>query len=217
MNRDGWVGAWGLVQAHGRLQTALEFAIRNTELQLILPGQNICVPPPCTLHIPPPPSRTLQFANSCPVGSLSMRHWDQDDPNEMLGAHCFLPGKLSQAGRGGAGGGAGGLCGSRLYTLAAACCAALRCSHQSARPSALRCHFAPAGCNGRWVQELCHGLPIFYDSPVREVRHCARGGFGGGAVLPYCALTSNAAGRLYSRAISATSVPQAADRQQPGR
>jgi hypothetical protein len=34
----------------------------------------------------------LEFANSAPVGSLSVRHWDQDDPNEMMGAHCFLPG-----------------------------------------------------------------------------------------------------------------------------
>ena len=34
----------------------------------------------------------LEFANSSPVASLSLRHWDQDDPNELLGAHCFLPG-----------------------------------------------------------------------------------------------------------------------------
>lgn len=32
-----------------------------------------------------------------------------------------------------------------------------------------------AGCNGRWVQALCAGLPIFYSSPVREIRHCASG------------------------------------------
>ncbi|KAI3430663.1 hypothetical protein D9Q98_005255 [Chlorella vulgaris] len=64
----------------------------------------------------------LEFANSASVDSLSLRHWDQDDPNEMLGAHCFLP-----------------------------------------------------GGNGRWVQELCRGLPIFYGSPVEEVRHCASG------------------------------------------
>lgn len=34
----------------------------------------------------------LEFANSCHMDSLSLRHWDQDDPNELLGAHCFLPG-----------------------------------------------------------------------------------------------------------------------------
>lgn len=35
--------------------------------------------------------------------------------------------------------------------------------------------FCTAGCNGRWVAELCRELPIFYGSPVREVRHCATG------------------------------------------
>ncbi len=35
----------------------------------------------------------LEFANSAPVNSLSLRHWDQDDPNELMGAHCFLPGE----------------------------------------------------------------------------------------------------------------------------
>ncbi|KAL4451265.1 hypothetical protein ABPG77_009337 [Micractinium sp. CCAP 211/92] len=64
----------------------------------------------------------LEFANSCLVDTLSLRHWDQDDPHEMFGAHCFVP-----------------------------------------------------GCNGRWVKELCRGLPIFYGSPVREVRYCATG------------------------------------------
>lgn len=36
----------------------------------------------------------LEFANAAPLRSLSLRTWDQDDPHEMQGAHCFLPGKL---------------------------------------------------------------------------------------------------------------------------
>ncbi len=34
----------------------------------------------------------LEFANAAPLRSLSLRTWDQDDPHEMQGAHCFLPG-----------------------------------------------------------------------------------------------------------------------------
>lgn len=34
----------------------------------------------------------LEFANSERLDSLSLRHWDQDDPNELPGAHTFVPG-----------------------------------------------------------------------------------------------------------------------------
>ena len=34
----------------------------------------------------------LEFANAAPLRALSLRTWDQDDPHEMQGAHCFLPG-----------------------------------------------------------------------------------------------------------------------------
>jgi hypothetical protein len=34
--------------------------------------------------------------------------------------------------------------------------------------------FVPGG-NGRWLRPLCRGVPIFYSSPVAEVRCCARG------------------------------------------
>ena len=37
----------------------------------------------------------LEFANAAPLRALSLRTWDQDDPHEMQGAHCFLPGALS--------------------------------------------------------------------------------------------------------------------------
>ena len=36
----------------------------------------------------------LEFANAAMLGTLSMRSWDQDDPFEIQGSHCFLPGKL---------------------------------------------------------------------------------------------------------------------------
>lgn len=38
------------------------------------------------------------------VDSLSLRHWDQDDPHELMGAHCFVPGEPRSWG-GGLGGG----------------------------------------------------------------------------------------------------------------
>lgn len=34
----------------------------------------------------------LEFANACLVENLSMKSWDQDDPYELPGAHCFIPG-----------------------------------------------------------------------------------------------------------------------------
>lgn len=34
----------------------------------------------------------LEFANAATVEQLSMRSWDQDDPHELEGAHCFPPG-----------------------------------------------------------------------------------------------------------------------------
>ena len=60
----------------------------------------------------------LEFANACYLNDLSLCHWDQDDPNELPGHHCFVP-----------------------------------------------------GCNGRWLKELCEGVPILYDSPVQEIRY----------------------------------------------
>ena len=53
---------------------------------------------------PPPPAgeverrlfewhlANLEFANAAEAGSLSLVDWDQDDPNELMGDHCFLPG-----------------------------------------------------------------------------------------------------------------------------
>ena len=37
----------------------------------------------------------LEFANAQLLQRLSMRSWDQDDPHELPGAHCFLPGTAS--------------------------------------------------------------------------------------------------------------------------
>lgn len=34
----------------------------------------------------------IEFANAAQLSSLSMRHWDLDDPYELQGAHVFLPG-----------------------------------------------------------------------------------------------------------------------------
>ncbi|KAG6472634.1 lysine-specific histone demethylase 1 homolog 1-like isoform X1 [Zingiber officinale] len=34
----------------------------------------------------------LEYANAAPLSDLSMDHWDQDDPYEMGGDHCFIPG-----------------------------------------------------------------------------------------------------------------------------
>lgn len=34
----------------------------------------------------------LEFANACRLSDLSLVHWDQDDPNELPGPHCFVPG-----------------------------------------------------------------------------------------------------------------------------
>ena len=35
----------------------------------------------------------MEFANATTLHKLSMRSWDQDDPYEVQGSHCFLPGK----------------------------------------------------------------------------------------------------------------------------
>ncbi|KAL9670222.1 hypothetical protein QQ045_007773 [Rhodiola kirilowii] len=34
----------------------------------------------------------LEYANASPMDQLSMAYWDQDDPYEMGGDHCFIPG-----------------------------------------------------------------------------------------------------------------------------
>lgn len=34
----------------------------------------------------------LEYANASLMGNLSMSYWDQDDPYEMGGDHCFIPG-----------------------------------------------------------------------------------------------------------------------------
>jgi len=34
----------------------------------------------------------LEFANAASIEDLSVRSWDQDDPHELSGPHCFLPG-----------------------------------------------------------------------------------------------------------------------------
>ncbi|RZR70609.1 hypothetical protein BHM03_00000855 [Ensete ventricosum] len=34
----------------------------------------------------------LEYANAAPLSDLSMVYWDQDDPYEMGGDHCFIPG-----------------------------------------------------------------------------------------------------------------------------
>ena len=38
----------------------------------------------------------LEFANAAVLRTLSMRSWDQDDPYEIQGSHCFLPGQHSR-------------------------------------------------------------------------------------------------------------------------
>lgn len=38
----------------------------------------------------------LEFANAAQLEALSLSKWDQDDPNELDGAHCFLPGVCVQ-------------------------------------------------------------------------------------------------------------------------
>jgi hypothetical protein len=35
----------------------------------------------------------LEFANAASIEDLSVRTWDQDDPHELSGPHCFLPGQ----------------------------------------------------------------------------------------------------------------------------
>ena len=37
----------------------------------------------------------LEFANAASVNDLSVRSWDQDDPHELPGSHCFLPGAFT--------------------------------------------------------------------------------------------------------------------------
>lgn len=39
----------------------------------------------------------LEFANAAVLRTLSMRSWDQDDPYEIQGSHCFLPGQAQSA------------------------------------------------------------------------------------------------------------------------
>ena len=34
-----------------------------------------------------------EFASAAEVKDLSVRSWDQDDPHELPGKHCFLPGQ----------------------------------------------------------------------------------------------------------------------------
>jgi len=36
----------------------------------------------------------LEFANAASIEELSVRTWDQDDPHELSGPHCFLPGAV---------------------------------------------------------------------------------------------------------------------------
>ena len=36
----------------------------------------------------------LEFANAAEVGTLSLSKWDQDDPHELGGAHCYVPGTV---------------------------------------------------------------------------------------------------------------------------
>eukprot|EP00894_Picocystis_sp_ML_P004140 jgi/Pico_ML_1/54657/g544.t1 len=34
----------------------------------------------------------LEYANAAPLGNLSLGKWDQDDPFDVIGEHCFLAG-----------------------------------------------------------------------------------------------------------------------------
>ena len=36
----------------------------------------------------------LEYANASLMSNLSMTYWDQDDPYEMGGNHCFIPGGM---------------------------------------------------------------------------------------------------------------------------
>ena len=36
----------------------------------------------------------LEYANASLMSNLSMAYWDQDDPYEMGGNHCFIPGGM---------------------------------------------------------------------------------------------------------------------------
>ena len=49
--------------------------------------------------------------------------------------------------------------------------------HAQARPPPHEPHSVPlpTGGNVRWLLRLCEGVPIFYSSPVREIRYCASG------------------------------------------
>ena len=40
------------------------------------------------MHLAGPPAEE--------AATLSLRHWDQDDPNELQGAHCFVPGEAAR-------------------------------------------------------------------------------------------------------------------------
>lgn len=43
-------------------------------------------------------SRLLHSPPAALVPTLSMKFWDQDDPNELLGAHTFVPGAAAYYG-----------------------------------------------------------------------------------------------------------------------
>jgi len=81
------------------------------------------------------------------------------------------------------------------FPQASCCLPVARAGRWPGAPQSILAYVAPvrrhhiaaaAGCNGRWVQELCKGLPIFYSSPVREVRHCATGAAAEAAALQCC-------------------------------
>ena len=42
----------------------------------------------------------LEYANASWLSDLSMAYWDQDDPYEMGGDHCFIPGRNGRFGEG---------------------------------------------------------------------------------------------------------------------
>ncbi|KAL9265263.1 FLOWERING LOCUS D-like protein [Drosera capensis] len=64
----------------------------------------------------------LEYANACLLSKLSLAFWDQDDPYDMGGDHCFL-----------------------------------------------------SGGNGRLVQALTEGVPIFYEKTVSTIRYGSSG------------------------------------------
>ena len=139
----------------------------------------------------------LEFANAAVLRTLSMRSWDQDDPYEIQGSHCFLPGQTCRTHAyvdpfwsnsiaicnrpakacAPAGSPRTQSCQSEAEpTLLQPCLVCMEdqfvCSRQaSVKSGVLTLRLTHAGCNLRLVKALAQGLPILYNHVVKEVKY----------------------------------------------